>query len=259
MSSRVLRKETVALEMPMCPPLGFGVHYSRIICKIHKGAVLMESIASCIDHTILRVDATREEVEKVCHEAEKYHFASVCVNSCWVGLCAKLLAGSGVNVCATVGFPLGAMSTKSKAAEAKRAVTDGANEIDMVMNVGWLKNHDDSFVQDDVAAVKLACRGRLLKVIIETCLLTDEEKVRACRLAVSAGADYVKTSTGFSKGGATVEDVRLMRKTVGDKIGVKAAGGIHTWEEAKAMIDAGASRIGASSGIRIVSGEHATR
>mgnify|MGYP001434149212 CR=1 FL=1 len=217
----------------------------------------MESIASYIDHTILRADATQEEVERICFEAEEYHFASVCVNSCWVRLCAKLLSGSGVKVCTVVGFPLGAMATRSKAAEAKQAVTDGADEIDMVMNIGWLKNHDDGLVQDDVAAVKLACRGRLLKVIIETCLLTDEEKVRACRLAVSAGADYVKTSTGFSKGGAKVEDIRLMRKTVGPNIGVKAAGGIHTYEEAKAMIEAGATRIGASAGIAIVAGEHA--
>lgn len=217
----------------------------------------METIASYIDHTILRVDATQEEVERICFEAEKYHFASVCVNGCWVRLCSKLLSGSGVKVCAVVGFPLGAMATRCKTFEAKQAIQDGADEIDMVMNIGWLKNHDDGFVQDEIAAVKLACRGKLLKVIIEACLLSDEEKVRACRLAVSAGADFVKTSTGFSTGGATLEDVALMRKVVGPNIGVKAAGGIHTYREAKAMIEAGASRIGASAGIKIVQGEHA--
>ncbi|MFA7118708.1 MAG: deoxyribose-phosphate aldolase [Sphaerochaetaceae bacterium] len=211
-----------------------------------------DNIASYIDHTILGADATREKVERICQEAEKYHFASVCVNSCWVTLCSKLLAGSSVKVCTVVGFPLGAMATRSKAFEARQAISDGASEIDMVMNIGWLKAHDDALVQDDIAAVKLACRGHLLKVIIEACLLTEEEKVRACRLAKSAGADYVKTSTGFSKAGATVEDVRLMRKTVGPDIGVKAAGGIHTYEEAMAMIEAGASRIGASCGVAIV-------
>lgn len=215
----------------------------------------MEPIANYIDHTLLKADATQEQIEKLCQEAEQYHFHSVCVNSCWTNLCAKLLAGSGVKVCTVVGFPLGAMSTRAKAFEARQAVTDGADEIDMVINVGWLKNHDDSLVQDDIAAVKYACRGKLLKVIIETCLLDNEEKVRACRLAVSAGADYVKTSTGFSTGGATVNDVTLMRRTVGPHIGVKASGGIHTFPEAKAMIGAGATRIGASNGIAIVKGQ----
>lgn len=218
----------------------------------------MESIASYIDHTLLKADATQEEIEKLCQEAEKYRFHSVCVNTCWVSLCAKLLTGTGVKVCTVVGFPLGAMSTRAKAYEARQAVQDGADEIDMVINIGWLKNHDDSLVQDDIAAVKYACRGRLLKVIIETCLLTNEEKVRACRLAVSAGADYVKTSTGFSKAGATVDDVTLMRRTVGPHIGVKASGGIHTYPQARAMVGAGATRIGASAGIAIVKGEHAT-
>jgi len=218
----------------------------------------MESIASYIDHTILSADATQEKVERICFEAIKYHFASVCVNGCWVRLCTKLLSGSGVKVCCVVGFPLGAMSARVKAFEAKQAITDGAEEIDMVMNIGWLKGHDDGLIQDEVAAVKLASRGRLLKVIIEACLLTEEEKVRACRLAKSAGADFVKTSTGFSKGGATVEDVKLMRKVVGTDCGVKAAGGIHTYEEAKAMIEAGANRIGASAGIAIVEGQNAS-
>lgn len=217
----------------------------------------MESIASYIDHTILSEDATQERVERVCLEAITYRFASVCVNGCWVPLCARLLSGSGVKVCCVVGFPLGAMSTKAKVFEAKQAITDGADEIDMVMNIGWLKGHDDGLVQDEVAAVKMACRGRTLKVIIEACLLTEEEKIRACRLAKSAGADFVKTSTGFSKGGATVADVKLMRKTVGPECGVKAAGGIHTYAEAMAMIEAGANRIGASSGVEIVKEQHA--
>jgi deoxyribose-phosphate aldolase len=218
----------------------------------------MESIASYIDHTILSADATQEKVELVCLEAIKYRFASVCVNGCWVGLCARLLSGSGVKVCCVVGFPLGAMSTRAKAFEAKQAVMDGADEIDMVMNIGWLKGHDDGLIQDEIAAVRLAGRDRLLKVIIEACLLSEEEKVRACRLAKSAGADFVKTSTGFSKGGATIADVKLMRKVVGPDCGVKAAGGIHTFEEAKAMIEAGANRIGASSGIAIVEGQNAS-
>lgn len=179
------------------------------------------------------------------------------MNSCWVDLCSKLLSGTGVKVCTVVGFPLGAMTTRAKAFEARQAVADGADEIDMVINIGQLKNHDDSLVQDDIAAVKLACRGHLLKVIIECCLLSKEEKVRACRLAVSAGADYVKTSTGFSTGGATVDDVTLMRRTVGPNIGVKASGGIHSYPQAKAMIGAGATRIGASAGIAIVKGQYA--
>lgn len=216
----------------------------------------MEQIANYIDHTLLKPDATQEEIEKLCQEAEQYHFHSVCVNSCWVSLCAKLLSGTGVKVCSVVGFPLGAMSSPAKALEARQAVKDGADEIDMVINIGYLKNHDDSLVQDDIAAVKYACRGRLLKVIIECCLLDREEKVRACRLAVAAGADFVKTSTGFSKGGATVDDVTLMRRTVGPTIGVKASGGIHTYPQAKAMIGAGATRIGASAGVAIVKGQY---
>ncbi|MDD7202163.1 MAG: deoxyribose-phosphate aldolase [Sphaerochaetaceae bacterium] len=217
----------------------------------------MEPIANYIDHTLLRADATQEEIEKLCQEAEQYHFHSVCVNGCWVDLCSKLLSGTGVKVCTVVGFPLGAMTTRAKAFEARQAIADGADEVDMVINIGQLKNHDDSLVQDDIAAVKLACRGHLLKVIIECCLLTKEEKVRACRLAVSAGADYVKTSTGFSTGGATVDDVTLMRRTVGPNIGVKASGGIHSYPQAKAMIGAGATRIGASAGIAIVKGQYA--
>ncbi len=210
------------------------------------------NIASYIDHTVLAANATQDKIEKFCAEAKEWHFASVCVNTCWTAFCAKQLQGSGVNVCSVVGFPLGAMSTKAKAYEAKCAVEDGATEIDMVINVGWLKDGKDDLVENDIREVKKACSGKLLKVIIETCLLTDEEKVRACKLSVKAGADYVKTSTGFSTGGAKAEDVALMRKTVGPNIGVKASGGIRTYDDAMKMVDAGASRLGCSAGIAIV-------
>lgn len=215
-----------------------------------------DDIAKYIDHTVLAATATRDKIEQICKEADQYKFASVCVNSCWVALCAKLLEKSEVKVCTVVGFPLGAMSSESKAYEAKKAVLAGADEVDMVINIGYLKNHDDDLVQDDIAMVKAASGNATLKVIIETCLLTDEEKVRACRLAKASGADFVKTSTGFSTGGATVEDIKLMRKAVGPELGVKASGGIRTYADARAMIDAGATRIGASAGIAIVEGQH---
>ena len=210
------------------------------------------NIASYIDHTILAADATEEKVAKLCREASQWKFASVCVNTCWTEFCAEKLKGTGVNVCVVVGFPLGAMSTEAKAFEAKKAVEDGATEGDMVINIGWLKDHKDALVEEDIRQVKKACGKAHLKVIIEACLLTDEEKVRACKLSVAAGADFVKTSTGFSKGGATVEDVALMRKTVGPDTGVKAAGGIRDYETAKKMIEAGADRLGCSAGIAIV-------
>ena len=212
------------------------------------------SLNEYIDHTILKANATRAQVEKLCDEAAEHEFASVCVNSCWVPLCAERLAGTGVNVCTVIGFPLGAMSTAGKAAEAGAAVADGADELDMVINVGWLVAGEDDLVRDDIAAVVAAAKGRCVKVIIETCLLTDEQKVRACELSVEAGATFVKTSTGFSTGGATEHDVALMAKTVAGRCKVKASGGIHTAAEAQAMIDAGANRIGTSSGIAIVSG-----
>ncbi len=214
----------------------------------------MKDIAKYIDHTVLAANATQEKIAQLCEEAAQWHFASVCVNSCWVPFCAKHLKGTGVNVCTVVGFPLGAMSTAAKAFEAHHAVEEGAVEIDMVVNIGWLKDGRDDLVEADIRAVKEACDGKLLKVIIETCLLTEEEKVRACELSVAAGADYVKTSTGFSTGGATVEDIALMRKTVGADIGVKASGGVRSYETACAMIDAGATRLGTSSGIAIVQG-----
>lgn len=207
-----------------------------------------------IDHTVLYADADLGKVEKLCNEAKEYDFASVCVNSCWVKKCAELLKGTDVNVCTVVDFPLGAMSSAAKAFEAKKAIEDGATEIDMVLNVGYIKSGMLKEAEEDIRTVKNACGKVLLKVILETCLLTDEEKVTACKLAESAGADYVKTSTGFSKGGATVEDVKLMRATVGDRLGVKASGGIRDAATAEAMIKAGASRLGCSSGIAIMNG-----
>ena len=205
-----------------------------------------------IDHTVLSQDADEKKIDKLIAEAKEHDFASVCVNSCWTKKCAEALKDSDVNVCVVVGFPLGAMDTKSKAFETKTAIENGADEIDMVINVGWLKSGRYSDVENDIREVKKACGDKHLKVIIECCLLTDEEKVKACELSERAGADFVKTSTGFSKGGATVEDVALMRKTVGDRLGVKAAGGIRDGKTAVAMIKAGASRLGCSAGIKII-------
>lgn len=205
------------------------------------------------DHTILKADATREMVERVCREAREHHFMSVCVNSYYTGFVADELQGSDVRVCTVVGFPLGQMSTKAKAAETRIAVEDGADEIDMVINVGALKGGDDAVVFEDIRAVREACEGKVLKVIIETCLLNEEEKVRACKLAMEAKADFVKTSTGFSTGGATKEDVALMRKTVGDTMSVKASGGIRDKEKAVEMLEAGADRLGTSATITICS------
>lgn len=204
------------------------------------------------DHTILKADATRKDVKRVCDEAMAYSFCSVCVNSYYVPYVANLLHGSDVKICSVVGFPLGAMSTRAKALEAKIAVMDGADEIDMVINVGALRDRDYSVVLEDIKAVKEACGENVLKVIIETCLLTDDEKVKACELAKEAGADFVKTSTGFGSAGANVDDVRLMRETVGPDMGVKASGGIHDKEFAKELVDAGANRLGTSATIEIV-------
>ena len=207
-----------------------------------------------IDHTVLAQDADEKKIEKLLEEAREHDFASVCVNTCWTRKCVEALKDTDVNVCVVVGFPLGAMATRSKAFEAKTAVEDGADEVDMVINVGWLKSGRYDDTEEDIREVKKACGDKHLKVIIECCLLTDEEKVIACRLAEKAGADFVKTSTGFSKGGATVEDVALMRKTVGDRLGVKAAGGIRDAETAVAMIKAGANSPGCSAGIKIIEG-----
>lgn len=207
--------------------------------------------AKLFDHTILKADATKAEVLKVCEEARKHQFMSVCVNGYYTSFVAKQLEGSGVKVCTVVGFPLGQMSTVVKAAEAKMAVMDGAEEIDMVINVGALKDGDYHIVLEDIKTVKEACGFALLKVIIETCLLTEHEKVKACELAKEAGADFVKTSTGFSTGGAKEEDVALMRRCVGEKMGVKASGGIRDKETAEKMVKAGASRLGTSATIKI--------
>lgn len=214
----------------------------------------VQKINKYIDHTLLKADAAPEQIKKLCEEAKQYDFASVCVNTCYVPLCAEQLKDTDVKVCCVVGFPLGAMSTEAKAYETEWAVKHGADEVDMVINIGMTKAADWDYVRDDIRAVAAASGNALVKVIIETCLLTDDEKVKVCTLCKEAGADFVKTSTGFSTGGATVEDVRLMRQTVGPDMGVKAAGGIHTREEAEAMIEAGADRIGASSGIKIVEG-----
>lgn len=203
------------------------------------------------DHTILKADAGKAAVKKICEEAVAYGFMSVCVNGYYTSYVAELLKDSDVKVCTVVGFPLGQMSTKAKAAETKQAVEDGADEVDMVINVGALKDGDYDIVLADIKAVKEACGQALLKVIIETCLLTDEEKVKACELAMEAGADFVKTSTGFSTGGATPEDVALMRKTVGEELGVKASGGIRDKETALKMVEAGASRLGTSATVAI--------
>lgn len=210
-------------------------------------------LAKMIDHTILKADATPAEVEKLCAEAAQHHFASVCVNSSYASLCARLLGGSDVMVCAVVGFPLGAMATGAKAYEAELCAGSGAKEVDMVIEVGRLKAGDFEYVKKDIAAVVDAVKGRAgVKVIIETCLLNDDQKRKACLLAKEAGAAFVKTSTGFSTGGATAEDIRLMRETVGPDMGVKASGGVRTREDALKMIEAGASRIGASSSIAII-------
>lgn len=209
-----------------------------------------------IDHTLLKQDATVEQIKKLCAEARQYQFCSVCVNPCYVPLCYEELRGSGVKVCTVIGFPLGATTTKTKCFEANEAIENGADEVDMVINVGKLKSNDWQFVKKDIADVVTTAHGRaVVKVIIETCLLTDEEIVKVCQIAKEVGADFVKTSTGFSTGGATKEDVSLMRETVGAQMGVKASGGIRGPEDAKVMIEAGANRLGTSAGVSIAKGE----
>ena len=205
-----------------------------------------------IDHTLLKADATKEQITKLCNEAKQYDFASVCVNTCYVPLCKELLKESDVKVCCVVGFPLGAMDSDSKAFEAKNAVLNGADEVDMVINVGALKDKNYDYVTKDIEKVVNASKPSIVKVIIETCLLTDEEKVEACKCALNAKAAFVKTSTGFSTNGATVEDVKLMKDTVKDNCKVKAAGGIRSYEDALKMIDAGADRLGCSAGVKIM-------
>jgi deoxyribose-phosphate aldolase len=213
------------------------------------------NIAKMIDHTLLKADATKEQIITLCKEAKQYTFASVCVNPTWVKVASELLNGTEVKVCTVIGFPLGATTSATKAFETEDAIKNGATEVDMVINIGALKDKNYDLVKEDIKAVVNAAKGKALsKVIIETSLLTNEEKEIACKLAVEAGADFVKTSTGFSSGGATVEDISLMRKTVGPEIGVKASGGVRSSEDTEKMIAAGATRIGASSGVAIVNG-----
>jgi deoxyribose-phosphate aldolase len=213
------------------------------------------NVAAMIDHTLLKADATKDQIEKLCQEAMEYHFFSVCVNPAWVKTSKELIKDSGVKVCTVIGFPLGASTPETKAFETKNAIDHGADEVDMVINIGALKGRDYELVERDIRAVVEAAKGKALtKVIIETSLLSKEEKIRACEIAVKAGADYVKTSTGFSTGGATFDDIALMRKTVGPEIGVKASGGVRSTEDAQRLIEAGATRIGASSSVAIIKG-----
>jgi len=230
-----------------------GAGASRLSSTL-GGVNVGPEIAAMIDHTLLKPEASQDQIAQLCYEARKYGFATVCVNPTNVRLCVQLLKGSPVGVCTVVGFPLGATPPEVKAYEAQQAIDDGATEVDMVINIGALKSKDYALVERDIATVARTCHagGKLLKVIIEAALLTDEEKVKACELAKAACADYVKTSTGFGPGGATAHDVELMRRTVGPEMGVKAAGGIRTFEDAQAMIAAGATRIGASASIKIV-------
>jgi deoxyribose-phosphate aldolase len=246
------------------PPISSHNYVERVQPVVNAGADRVAStlgvaptdgrLAHRIDHTLLKPDATQDQIAQLCYEAQKYGFASVCVNPANVKLCGQLLKGSSVPVCVVVGFPLGATSTEVKVFEAQQAVQDGASEVDMVINVGALKSRDYELAERDIASVARVCHANnaILKVIIEAALLTDEEKVIACQLAKVAGADFVKTSTGFGPGGATVEDVALMRRVVGPAMGVKAAGGIRTYADARKMIAAGASRIGASASVKIM-------
>lgn len=208
--------------------------------------------AKYIDHTLLKADATIKEITKLCEEARQYGFMSVCINPSYIPLCKELLKGSEVKVCTVVGFPLGMMASSAKAFETKQALLDGADEIDMVINIGKLKDKEYDYVKTEIAELKHICKDKVLKVIIETCLLTDEEKVKACQLAKEAGADLVKTSTGFSKGGAVASDIKLMRDTVGLEMGVKASGGVSTFDDMLKMIENGATRIGTSHGVDIM-------
>lgn len=207
-----------------------------------------------IDHTLLKPEATKAQIEKLCGEAAEYDFKSVCVNPYYVKYAKELLKGSNVLVCTVIGFPLGQNTTEVKVMETKDAIQNGADEIDMVINIGALKSKDENYVLNEIKEIRNACKGKTLKVIIETCLLTDEEKITVCKLSKEAGADFVKTSTGFSTHGATVEDVKLMRETVGEDIGVKASGGIRDRETALKMVEAGATRLGVSAGVEIVKG-----
>jgi deoxyribose-phosphate aldolase len=263
----LLQEETeTGPRAPAAEPLSTHNYVQRVQPVVSAGADRIAStlgilptdgsLAHMIDHTLLKPDASQDQIAQLCYEASKYNFASVCINPTNVKLCAQLLKGSGVPVCTVVGFPLGATPTEVKVFETQQAIRDGATEVDMVINVGALKSRDYELVEGDIAAIARACHAgnAILKVIIEAALLTDEEKIVACQLVKVAGADFVKTSTGFGPGGATPEDVALMRRVVGPTMGVKAAGGIRTYEDAQKMIAAGATRIGASASIKIVQG-----
>ena len=208
-----------------------------------------------IDHTLLKPESRQDQIDKLIREAKTYNFASVCINPTWVSYAAKALEGTDIKVCTVIGFPLGATTSAVKAFETKDAISHGADEVDMVINIGQAKSGHFAFVEEDIRAVVEASGGKLVKVIIETCLLTDKEKIKACQAAVAAGADFVKTSTGFSTAGARLDDVRLMRQTVGPDVGVKAAGGTRSLEDAQAFIEAGATRIGTSAGVTIMEGK----
>lgn len=248
------------------PPISAHNYVERVRPVVNAGADRIAStlgvaptdgsLAHMIDHTLLKPDATHDQVAQLCYEARKHSFASVCVNPTNVKLCQQLLEGSSVPICVVVGFPLGATPTEVKVFETQQAIREGASEVDMVINVGALKSRDYELVERDIASIARACHAgnAILKVIIEAALLTDEEKVAACQLAKVAGADFVKTSTGFGPGGATVDDVAMMRRVVGPTMGVKAAGGIRTFSDAQKMIAAGASRIGASASVKIIQG-----
>jgi deoxyribose-phosphate aldolase len=251
--------ETNVITQPSTVKSIMGVGAERIAAGMGIGGVLPDkNIAAKIDHTLLKPDATPDEIRKLCNEAAKFKFASVCVNPCYVSLCNSLLNGTGVKVCTVIGFPLGSNTTEVKKFEAEQAIQNGAVEIDMVMNVGQLKQGNYEYVFNDINGVVLTAKknNTICKVILETALLTDEEKIKACAICKKAGANFVKTSTGFSKGGATVGDVALMKYVVGSSIGVKASGGIRSKEDAQAMIASGADRIGASASVKIVSGEN---
>jgi deoxyribose-phosphate aldolase len=251
-----------ALERCRCHDLGHGECPEVMRPLVERGVARFgleakashAGLAALIDHTLLKPEATEEQIRKLCTEAAEFHFATVCIEPTWVRLAARLLHGSGVGVCTVAGFPLGANTADVKAYETRRAIFDGAREVDMVINIGALKSRDYRTVEDDIRGVVRACRegGALSKVIIEAALLSREEKIKASTLAAAAGADFVKTSTGFGPGGATAEDVALMREVVGEKIGIKAAGGVRDRATAEEMVAAGATRIGASAGVKIV-------
>jgi deoxyribose-phosphate aldolase len=266
----IITDEVLAAQMPRAIPQRCACHSAASDCcpdrlrgvidagasrlGMHATGGATGSVSAMIDHTLLKPDASRLEIEKLCREAAEFHFATVCVNPAWVATAAALLRGTGVGVCSVVGFPLGATTADVKHYETRRAIFDGANEIDMVINIGALKSGDLRTVERDIAAVVDACQqcSVVSKVIIEAALLTDEEKITACTLSKAAGADFVKTSTGFASGGATAADVALMRRVVGADMGVKAAGGVRDLEGLRAMVAAGATRVGASAGVKIV-------